>query len=75
MDDYVDPDGRPNYKLCVCRAHDCVRRTWRAPDGSEKQGKWYSKSTLSKHRKAEQEMVAKGILPPLVVSCCVPVSK
>ncbi|KAJ7664830.1 hypothetical protein B0H14DRAFT_3696750 [Mycena olivaceomarginata] len=65
MDDYVDPDGRPNYKLCVCRAHDCVRRTWRAPDGSEKQGKWYSKGTLGKHRKAEQEMVAKGILPPL----------
>ncbi|KAJ6572884.1 hypothetical protein DFH09DRAFT_1079575 [Mycena vulgaris] len=59
-----DPLGRKNYQLCLYRAHDCVAQTWIAKDGSKRKGKWYSKTTVIKHRKEEKEPVEARVLPP-----------
>ncbi|KAJ6550956.1 hypothetical protein DFH09DRAFT_1086268 [Mycena vulgaris] len=45
----VDPQGRKNYVLCLCRSHDCCNQNWVANDGTTKKGVWYSKSTKKVH--------------------------
>ena len=70
MDVDVDPLGRENYVLCLCRAFDCVAGTWTAPDGSKRNGRWWSKSTIYKHRREEKKLVDNGHLPRVVVRFC-----
>jgi hypothetical protein len=59
------PEGKKNYVLCHCRSHDCGAQTWEAKDGTTKKGKWCHKSTASKHRRENRELVADNILPPV----------
>ncbi|KAF7367760.1 hypothetical protein MSAN_00840000 [Mycena sanguinolenta] len=61
----VHPEGKKDYKLCFCRSHDCGAKTWRrTADGAVRMGKWYTKSTVSKHQKEDEARVKDGRLPP-----------
>jgi hypothetical protein len=59
------PEGKKDYVLCHCRVHDCGSQNWQTKDGKIKKGKWCHKSTASQHRKKENELVAKNMLPPV----------
>ncbi|KAJ6477251.1 hypothetical protein DFH09DRAFT_1379415, partial [Mycena vulgaris] len=62
-------EDKKNYGICFCRSFDCKAQTWLSKDGQVKQGKWYSRVSIAKHAKKDQELVAEKILPaPQAVS-------
>ncbi|KAJ6563284.1 hypothetical protein DFH09DRAFT_1082345 [Mycena vulgaris] len=54
-----DPnEDKKNFGICFCRLFDFKAQTWLSKDGQVKQGKWYSRVTILKHAKKDQELVA-----------------